>query len=345
MDTPEHNAPTHSAPTPNARADNASAYAGTTTSLLLSKAGSAANQGHNVTSELAQDRDSAEGPDDEPATEGVDEPATKSVDGPVDAPADEAVAQTLLSFRVEGEGPPLLLLHGFGISFKIWRNLLPHLTPYFRCVMVELPGIGQSPPPDSDRPYYTVCAEEIERLREHLAIESWSVFSYSTGSRAAEVYINSRPQRVRRAVFLCPVHVPGWRWMASRAAVRLDSYFPALGNWVLSGRRLHSLVRTLGFNGRGHPYAGEWTREIGMQDLNSLKRAIRDMPDAGDTLLELPVPSLYVWGKYDLIPNRPRRRLRRQSAPVHRRIPANHSAPELAAEHVAREVLPFLAEE
>lgn len=248
----------------------------------------------------------------------------------------------LLSYRIEGEGPPLLLIHGFGISFKIWRNLLPRLAPHFCCIMVELPGIGQSPPPDPARPYYTVCAQELERLRRHLRIEEWAVFSYSTGSRAAEVYIEQHPERVTHAVFLCPVHVPGWRWMAARTAIHLDSYFPALGNWVLSGRRLHSLVRTLGFNGREHPYAKEWTREIGTQDLNSLKRAIRDMPNAGDKLLELPVPALYVWGKYDLIPNRPRRRLRRQHAPVHRRIPADHSAPELAAEHVIKEVLPFL---
>lgn len=248
----------------------------------------------------------------------------------------------LLSYRVEGQGPPLLLLHGFGISFKIWRNLLPHLTSHFRCVMVELPGIGQSPPPDPTRPYYLVCAQEIERLRRHLRIETWAVFSYSTGSRAAEIYINRHPQRVVRAVFLCPVYVPGWRWMAARAAVRLDSYFPALGDWVLSGRRLQSLVRTLAFNGRGHPYAYEWTREISAQDMTSLKRAIREMPNAGTKLLDLPVPSLYVWGKYDLIPNRPRRRFRRQHAPIHRRIAANHSAPELAAEQVAREVLPFL---
>lgn len=253
-----------------------------------------------------------------------------------------SASDSLLSYRVEGQGPPLLLIHGFGISFNIWRNLLPHLTPHFRCVMIELPGIGQSQPPDPTRAYYTVCAEAIERLRRHLRVETWAVFSYSTGSRAAEVYINAHPERVRRAVFLCPVHVPGWRWMAARAAVRLDSYFPAIGDWVLSGRRLHSLVRTLAFNGRGHPYANEWTREIGTQDMTSLKRAIREMPNAGDQLLDLPVPSLYVWGKYDLIPNRPRRRLRRQHVPIHRRIPANHSAPELAADHVAREVLPFL---
>ncbi|MEX1018985.1 MAG: alpha/beta hydrolase [Litorilinea sp.] len=253
-----------------------------------------------------------------------------------------APKEGLLSYRIEGQGPPLLLIHGFGISFKIWRNLLPHLTSHFRCVIIELPGIGQSPPPEPARAYYTVCAESIEQLRRYLRLEAWAVFSYSTGSRAAETYINRHPDRVSRAVFLCPVHVPGWRWMAARAAIHLDSYFPALGDWVLSGRRLHSLVRTLAFNGRGHPYANEWTREIGAQDINSLKRAIREMPNAGNSLLDLPVPALYVWGKYDLIPNRPRRRLRRQHAPIHRRILANHSAPELAAGQVADEVLPFL---
>ena len=49
---------------------------------------------------------------------------------------------------------PLLLVHGFGISFNIWKELLPLLCPYFTLVMVELPGIGESPMPRPGRIIY-----------------------------------------------------------------------------------------------------------------------------------------------------------------------------------------------
>lgn len=248
----------------------------------------------------------------------------------------------LLSYRMEGSGPPLLLIHGFGISFKIWRNLLPYLTPHFCCVMVELPGIGQSPPAAPGRPYYAQCAEGLERLRRHLRLEQWAVFSYSSGSRAAEAYINRYAERVTRAVFLCPIHLGGWRWRTAQTLLRLDRRSPAVGDWVLSGSRLRLLVHILGFSGRYHPSVNDWTSEISRQDMQTLRRTLYDIPDAGRGLLELARPALYIWGTQDLIPRRPRPRLRSRHVPLHRRIPASHSAPELAAEYVAREALPFL---
>jgi magnesium chelatase accessory protein len=41
-----------------------------------------------------------------------------------------------------GTGPTLLLLHGAGGSTHSFRNLLPLLTPHYRCIVVDLPGQG-----------------------------------------------------------------------------------------------------------------------------------------------------------------------------------------------------------
>jgi pimeloyl-ACP methyl ester carboxylesterase len=247
----------------------------------------------------------------------------------------------LLAYRLEGSGPPLLLIHGFGISFNIWRNLLPLLRPHFLCVMIELPGIGQSPPPASGRPYYDQCAEEIERLRQHLRIDRWAIFAYSSGSRAAERYIQAYAARVAAVVLLCPLYLIGWRWTLTRALLGVDNCWPALGNWALSGHCLQFLVRVLGFSGQAHPSVHAWSAEIAQQDVNTLKRTLRDLPNAGYTLLELPTPVLYLWGVHDWVPHRPRRRLRRNVI-IHRRIVASHSAPQQQAVPVARESLPFL---
>ena len=253
--------------------------------------------------------------------------------------------QSLLAYQIVGSGPPLLMIHGFGISFSIWSHLLPHLTPHFQCILVELPGIGTSPDPDADRPYYDQCVQAIERLRHHLRLERWSIFAYSTGSRAAERYIVRYPDRVARVVMLCPLYLRGWRWALAKLLFRVDAVLPDLGTWALSGSRLRLLVRILGFNGQSHPGAKAWSAEIGRQKIDTLKRTLRDLPSAGRTLLELPAPVLYLWGIRDLVPQTPRRQLRRRHAVVHRRIPATHSAPQLAAAAIAAEAVPFLAAE
>ena len=102
-----------------------------------------------------------------------------------------------LNYRVEGKGEPLLLVHGFGVSFNIWRNLLPLLCSRFTVVMIELPGIGESPIEMNDQSYLTASMEAIECLRSTLGFESWNILGYSTGSRIVEAYARAYASRVR----------------------------------------------------------------------------------------------------------------------------------------------------
>ncbi|CAG9295522.1 pimeloyl-ACP methyl ester esterase BioH [Celerinatantimonas diazotrophica] len=46
----------------------------------------------------------------------------------------------------EGQGPNLILLHGWGMNSGIWEKLVPSLTPYFQLHRVDLPGYGFSQP-------------------------------------------------------------------------------------------------------------------------------------------------------------------------------------------------------
>ena len=55
----------------------------------------------------------------------------------------------MLRYRLEGNGAtPLLLIHGWGVTYSVWQNLAPLLTPHFQLIMIELPGIGGSPEAD-----------------------------------------------------------------------------------------------------------------------------------------------------------------------------------------------------
>jgi pimeloyl-[acyl-carrier protein] methyl ester esterase len=49
-----------------------------------------------------------------------------------------------LHTQTTGNGPDLVLIHGWGLHGGIWETLLPHLEPYFRVTTVDLPGHGHS---------------------------------------------------------------------------------------------------------------------------------------------------------------------------------------------------------
>ncbi|HLZ61448.1 MAG TPA: alpha/beta hydrolase [Ktedonosporobacter sp.] len=245
----------------------------------------------------------------------------------------------MLRYRLEGSGPPLLLIHGWGVTYAIWQNLAPLLTPHFQLIMIELPGIGGSPQVDPRQPYYAACAEAIEELRLTLGIEQWSILAYSSGTRAAEAYVQRHPQSVLRTIFLCPIYLfELWSLIVGL----LETTHPpqAITHWLFSDWRLYSLVLAFGFNGHRHQYTHIWKKEIELQPVDTLIRTLSDLPGKGRAPFELPaVPTLFIWGGRDALTVRPRR-LRPNDVV----IPANHSAPMLAAASVAEVVIPFLTE-
>ena len=52
-----------------------------------------------------------------------------------------------LHYRACGEGPPMVLLHGWPQTSYTWRKMLPLLAPHSRCIAPDLRGFG-----DSDKP-------------------------------------------------------------------------------------------------------------------------------------------------------------------------------------------------
>ena len=49
-----------------------------------------------------------------------------------------------MAYVEEGEGDPIVFLHGNPTSSYLWRNILPHLTGLGRCIAPDLIGMGDS---------------------------------------------------------------------------------------------------------------------------------------------------------------------------------------------------------
>lgn len=245
-----------------------------------------------------------------------------------------------LNYRVIGEGPPLLLVHGFGISFNIWEFILPVLRPHFSVIMVELPGIGRSPLLGREHPYLDQVAAGLENVRTSLGIERWQILSYSSGTRAAEKYIQLHPACVESAVFLCPAQISVTKVLGLRIAIQLDRLIPQFGNWVLSGSRLKFLIDLLGFNYKKNDLSDKWFTEISAQPVEVLKETLRSFPVQKGQSFCIPdgIPVSFIWGNADLIADAPRKLSPLQDYVIR----AFHSAPQTSAQQVSDTMLPFL---
>ncbi|MED5051260.1 2-succinyl-6-hydroxy-2,4-cyclohexadiene-1-carboxylate synthase [Anoxybacillus rupiensis] len=103
-----------------------------------------------------------------------------------------------VSYHVEvyGEGPPLLLLHGFTGSTETWYPLIPYWKNW-QLVMVDIIGHGLTECPDElDRYHIESVAADLHELLQQLEIHRAHVLGYSMGGRLALTFAIRYPHRV-----------------------------------------------------------------------------------------------------------------------------------------------------
>jgi haloacetate dehalogenase len=108
--------------------------------------------------------------------------------------------------RHAGDGPPILLLHGFPQTHLMWREVARDLARKFRVICADLRGYGQSSCPHSDAahaPYSKrSMARDMVAVMRSLGHESFAVAGHDRGGRVAYRLALDHPQRVSRLAVL-----------------------------------------------------------------------------------------------------------------------------------------------
>ncbi|MDH5737389.1 MAG: alpha/beta fold hydrolase [Gammaproteobacteria bacterium] len=108
-----------------------------------------------------------------------------------------------LYFEVHrGEGPYLLLVHGFLSSRSQWLENLDALKTFSTPVVIELFGHGRSPAPADKECYYPEnYVNEFESIRKALKISKWYVCGYSLGAGLTIRYAIEYPEVILGHIF------------------------------------------------------------------------------------------------------------------------------------------------
>lgn len=105
-------------------------------------------------------------------------------------------------YRQEGQGPPLLLLHGWGGSSRYWQSTLNYLAPLRTMYAPDLPGHGQSLPLADP-----ATAERLARLviefADAIGCPQFDLNGHSFSSSVAVFVAAGWPDRVRRLILTC----------------------------------------------------------------------------------------------------------------------------------------------
>jgi len=108
--------------------------------------------------------------------------------------------------RVGGDGPPLLMLHGYPQTHVMWHKVVPELSKHFTCVCPDLRGYGASakPPTTADHAPYSkrAMAADMIGVMKALGFDTFRVLSHDRGSRVAHRMALDWPLQVERMVIL-----------------------------------------------------------------------------------------------------------------------------------------------
>jgi 3-oxoadipate enol-lactonase len=98
------------------------------------------------------------------------------------------------AYSIEGNGPPVLLVHGVGGRGAAWAGLVAHLKAEFTCVSYDLRGHGKSPRSAGTFGLDDLVAD-LEALRKRIGCDKAHVIGHSLGGMVAPAYARRHPDR------------------------------------------------------------------------------------------------------------------------------------------------------
>jgi 3-oxoadipate enol-lactonase len=138
-----------------------------------------------------------------------------------------------LAYEVTGDGPPVVLVHGFGLDMRMWDPQVEQLAGRFRVVRYDCRGFGASGPFDPAHGY--THAGDLLALLDHLSIGPAVLAGLSFGGRVVMQAALAAPDRVRGLALLDAVF-DGVPWDPASAEALDEATRQAQARGMLAGR-------------------------------------------------------------------------------------------------------------
>lgn len=105
-----------------------------------------------------------------------------------------------LNFHIQGDGPPLIILHGFLGSLDNWRTMSKRFAAHYRVFAVDLRNHGGSP--HSEFMNYSIMAQDLEEFVDSHEIDAANVMGHSMGGKVAMQFAMNTPARINKLVIV-----------------------------------------------------------------------------------------------------------------------------------------------
>jgi pimeloyl-ACP methyl ester carboxylesterase len=114
----------------------------------------------------------------------------------------QQIGEVTLYRVIEGEGLPVVFLHGIPTSSYLWRNVQRRLATRYRTLAPDLLGLGRSPAPPGSDVRLEHQARLVARLLDALGIARAVLVAHDIGGAVAHHFAAAQPERVLALVVM-----------------------------------------------------------------------------------------------------------------------------------------------
>lgn len=106
-----------------------------------------------------------------------------------------------MTYEINGEGYPLILLHGFAMYKEFWKWQVKQLSNEFKVITLDIRGCGQSDHPTE--PYSMEdLADDIVELLDYLSLKKTHLGGHSFGGMIAQHFALNHPNRLNKLILM-----------------------------------------------------------------------------------------------------------------------------------------------
>src|SRR6202162_5325031 len=116
-----------------------------------------------------------------------------------------------INYKIGGQGPAVVLLHGYAETSHMWLPLMPQLAASHTVIVPDLRGAGNSERPQGGYDKKTM-AKDIHELVQQLGFKQVSIVGHDIGLMVAYAYAAQYPDEVNKVVLM-------------------DAFLPGVGDW------------------------------------------------------------------------------------------------------------------
>ena len=208
-----------------------------------------------------------------------------------------------------GEGPPLIMLHSYGLGTTGWitfYKILPEFAKHFRCIVMDLPNFAKTGPVVYTEPTHTFQAKTALALMDALGIEKADVLGNSQGGQSSMVFAYMFPDRIKKLVWGAGHIGTGGGYAAENLITVRPEASGLVSRDASENPTSENIRRYLSVHIRDQELITDELVEYilksytGRPDLAEARAKSRGAShDHSHEMVNIKAPTLMVWGRYD----------------------------------------------